>query len=322
MNIGILGAGHIAKKMAITANKMDGAAACAVASRDASKAASFAKEYCIEKAYGSYDDMVRDSNIDLVYVATPHSHHYEHMKLCLNNGKHVLCEKAFTLNAAQAEEICALARQKGLLAAEAIWTRYLPIRTILNEVLASGIIGTPSSLTANLCHVVNTKERLVNPALGGGALLDLGVYTINFALMVFGNDIKNITSSAVLFDTGVDAQESMCFIYNDGKMAVLHNSALAKGDRRGMIYGDRGFIEAVNINNCEKLLVYDLEHNIVKTYDAPAQITGFEYEILACQRAIAAGAVECPEMPHAEIIRVMGIMDSLRKQWGVVYPGE
>jgi predicted dehydrogenase len=322
MKVGILGAGGIAEKMAKTLSLMDTAKAAAVASRDYKKAKEFADKYGIPKAYGSYEEMLQDPEIDLVYVATPHSHHYEHMKLCLEHGKHVLCEKAFTVNAAQAKEIIKLGEKKKLLVAEAIWTRYLPMRKVMDKIIAEGAIGTPWTLTANLCQIIAHIERIVKPELAGGALLDMGVYTINFALMTFGSDIERIEASRVPYKTGVDASDAITLIYKDGRMANLHTSILARSDRRGMVFGDKGYIEFLNINNCEGIRVFSTDDKLLASYDTPKQLTGFEYQVEACRKAIEAGAVECPEMPHSEILKVMEIMDAVRKIWGFRYPGE
>jgi predicted dehydrogenase len=322
MKIAILGAGYIAAIMASTLTRMDEVTAYAVASRDYNKAEIFVKDFGFTKAYGSYEEMLLDPEVDLVYIATPHSHHYEHVKLCLNYGKHVLCEKAFAVNAKQAEEMFALAVEKKLLLTEAIWTRYMPLRKTLDDIIASGIIGNVSILTANLGYVINNKPRLIQPSLAGGALLDVGVYPINFALMAFGNDIERITSTAVLTDKGIDAQNSITLIYKDGKMAVLNSSMLSQTDRQGIISGDKGFLVAENINNCERIRIYNLDRKEIACYQAPKQITGYEYEVKACIRAIKEGKLECEEMPHSETMRVMELMDGLRKEWGVIYPGE
>ncbi|MDR2019298.1 MAG: Gfo/Idh/MocA family oxidoreductase [Treponema sp.] len=322
MNVGILGAGSIAEKMAQTLNRMKGVAAAAVASRDLDRAGAFAGKYNIKKYYGSYLEMARDPGVDLIYVATPHSHHYEHMKLCLEQGKHVLCEKAFTVNAAQAKELITLGEQKKLLVAEAIWTRYLPMRAVMDKVLAEGIIGSAASLTANLCQAVAHIERLVKPELAGGALLDMGVYAINFALMCFGSDIADISAAWVKYETGVDAMNSITFTYKDGRIAILESGFTCRSDRRGIVAGDKGYIEFLNINNCEGIRVYNTQDKLLASYKTPKQITGFEYQVEACKRAIGEGRTECPEMPHAEIIRVMEIMDRIRKIWGLTYPGE
>lgn len=321
--IGIIGAGGIAGVMASTLARMDEAERYAIASRDLAKAERFAQKYGFEKAYGSYEEMLSDPQVELVYVATPHSHHYEQMKLCLEHGKHVLCEKAFTVNEKQAAEVFALAEKKGLLVTEAIWPRYIPMRRTLDQVLASGVIGTPHMMTANLSYVIDGVERIRRPELAGGALLDIGVYTLNFASMVFGDDVAEICGHAVKGETGMDMQESVTLIYRDGRMAVLNSSARSLSDRRAVIYGDKGYIEAENVNNCEGIKVYDLQRRVIASYLPPKdQISGYEYEVRACIEAIAAGRTECPQMPHEESLRMMRWMDELRRQWRIVYPME
>lgn len=321
-NVGIIGAGRIAGVMAATLQNMDAVTCYAVAARDGDRAKAFAEKYGFCKAYGSYEELVQDEAVQLVYIATPHSHHFEQIKLCLNHGKHVLCEKSFTVNEGQAAEVLAMAKEKGLLLTEAIWTRYMPMRKTLDDVLASGVIGRPHMLTANLGYLISKNERIMKPELAGGALLDVGVYPLNFAAMVFGGDVKEIIGTAVMTDLGVDAQNSMTLIYRDGKMAVLNSSSMGLSDRRGVIYGDNGFVEVDNINNCEGIRVYDVNRNLVASYETPKQISGYEYEVEACMEAIEHGAVECPQMPHEETLRMMRWMDELRRQWGMVYPME
>ena len=322
MNLAILGAGNIGHKMATTVKQMEDVTLYAVASRSLAKAKEFAEEYSIPKAYGSYEEMLQDPEIDLVYVCTPHSHHYEHMKLALEHNKHVLCEKAFTVNAKQAKEILDLGTKKGLLVAEAIWTRYLPMRTVLDQILARRVIGEVQTLTANLAYPVSHVERMWNPELAAGSLLDLSVYTINFAMMVFGNKIETINGVCTRTESGVDESNSITLTWAGGKMATLHASMKSVGDRRGAIFGSKGYIEFENINNCEGIRVYDKEYNLIETYKPFKQITGFEFQVEACKRAIEAKQTECEQMPHSEIINVMKVMDELRRQWGLVYPME
>ena len=322
MNIGIIGAGGIARKMAHTINGMQEATVYAIASRTKEKAVAFANDFDIPKAYGSYEEMVQDPKVDLVYVATPHSHHYEHMKLALEHDKPILCEKPFTVNAKEAREILDLAKTRNVMVAQAMWTRYLPMRPMLNEVVASGIIGEVKSLTANLGYVINHIPRMALPELAGGALLDVGVYTINFALMVLGEEIEKIDSSVIFTPTGVDAQNSITLTYPNNVMAMLHSTQMAKTDRRGMIFGTKGYIEVQNINNPEAIRVYDMNNKLIKEIEQPSQITGFEYQVKASIAAINAKSIECPEHPHKEILRIMDIMDTLRAQWGLVYPFE
>lgn len=322
LKMGILGTGKIAHKMAQTVAGMKEAKICAVGSRTYEKAREFAGEYNVEKVYGSYEGLAADGELDLIYIATPHSEHYRHIHLCLQYGKNVLCEKAFTLNASQAREVFSLAEEKGLLLTEAIWTRYMPSRRMISEILSSGIIGTPTSLTANLGYVLDRIARVMKPELGGGALLDVGVYAINFALMVFGEEYDTIISKAIFNQEGADISNSITITWEDGKIAVLHSSALALTDRRGIIYGSNGYVEVININNCEEIHVYNLNREKIRSIQVPAQITGYEYEVEACRQAIKNGWTECPQMPHKVSIEVMEIMDEIRRQWNYRYPCE
>lgn len=321
-NVGIMGSGNIAGIMAGTINKMKNVRVYAVASRQQVHADVFAGKYGCKKAYGSYADLVADKKVDLIYVATPHSEHYENVKMCLEAGKPVLCEKAFTLNATQAEELVRIAAEHKVFLAEAMWTRYMPMLTTIREVIGSGIIGEPKTLTANLGYVISSKERLTNLALGGGALLDVGVYTINFALMIFGHNISKIASCCTFTETGVDEQNAICLQYYDGKVANLNSSMVSLSDRQGIIYGTKGFAVVENINNFESIAVYDRQYKKVASYKCPKQISGYEYEVAACIEAIKCGQIECAQMPHSETLRVMRIMDEIRSQWGMKYPCE
>jgi predicted dehydrogenase len=320
--IGIMGTGKIAGVMAGTLKKMRNVKCYGVASRSEDRARAFAEKYGIKVAYTSYEEMVLDNKIDLIYIATPHSEHYANMKLCIENGRNVLCEKAFTANAEQAEEIINLSHEKEVFVAEAMWTRYMPMLTTIKGVLSSGIIGEPTMLTANLGYDIAYKDRITDPSLAGGALLDIGVYTLNFAAMMFGKDVDKVESICTKMKSGVDASESITIRYNDGKMAVLNSTVNAISDRRGVIYGTKGYIVVENINNFESVTVYDTAYKAGKTIKAPKQITGYEYEVNSCIDAISKGELECWEMPHDETLRIMKQMDELRAQWGVVYPFE
>ena len=322
MKLGILGTGRIVNSVAPAWAGLPEIECYACASRTPGKAEAFAEKFGFQKVYHTYEDMLLDPEVELVYVATPHSHHYEHMKLCLEYGKHVISEKAFTMNAAQAEEIAALAREKSLYVAEAIWTRYMPSRQRIQEVLDSGIIGKPNTLTANLSYVIDGKQRIMDPALAGGALLDIGVYGLNFALMHYGEDIERMESSVRLTDTGVDGMETITLFYRDGRMAVLTHSIFCRSDRKGIIHGDKGYMVVENINNPQSISVYDGNDNLLQFHKMPEQINGYEYEFAEAVRCIAAGKTESESMPMAETIKVMHIMDTLRKRWGVRYPQE
>ncbi len=322
MKIGILGAGRIAVTLAETMNKMPEVECYGVASRDLEKAKSFAKEHGFQHAFGSYEGMLADENVELVYIATPHSHHYGHMKMCLEAGKHVLCEKSFTVNEKQAAEIFRIAEEKNLLVTEAIWTRYMPSRKIINDLLDQKVIGDVRKMTANLNYPLLDKERIVKPELAGGALLDVGIYPLNFAYMHFGDQVKKITSAVEMTDAGVDGENAMILQYEDGKMAVLNSGIHGKSDSEGVFYGSAGCMIVENINNPESVKVYDTERNLVREIKVPEQISGYEYEITETISCIKEGKMECPSMPHEETLKMMRVMDGLRADWGMKYPEE
>ena len=319
MKLGILGAGGIASTMAKTVAGMKDVEAYAVAARDLERARVFAQKYEVKKAYGSYEEMLADDEVGLVYIATPHSHHYLHGKMCLEAGKHVLCEKAFTVNAEQAQKLFDLAKEKKLLITEAIWTRYMPSRKMINDIIESGVIGEVTAVTANLSYTVSHVERIRKPELAGGALLDVGVYPINFASMVLGDKVKDVKATAI-FQNGVDILDSIAMVFEGDRMATLQCGAREISDRMGSIFGTRGYMQVQNINNPEKITVFDTEHKEVASYVVPEQISGYEDEVESCMKAIHEGKTECPEMPHAETIRIMKIMDDIRKSWNYEIP--
>ena len=322
MKIGILGCGAMAETFAATLRQMEEAECFAVASRTQKRAEEFAQKYGFHKAYGSYEELCKDPEVELIYIATPHSCHYDNMELCIRHKKPVLCEKAFTLNAGQAERVRNLAGQEQVFVAEAIWTRYMPSRQMTNDLLDSGIIGRVSSLTANLSYPIADKERIIKPELAGGALLDIGVYGINFALMHFGTDIERIESSVRMADTGVDAMESITVFFRSGRMAVLTHDIYSRSDRKGIFYGEKGYMIVENINNPQSIEVYDTEDRLLKKVSVPEQISGYEYEVRECIDAVRSGEKESVSMPLGDSIQVMKILDQLRGQWGLVYPQE
>ena len=320
LRVGVIGAGWIAEKAAITLNGIKECECFAIASRSLEKAEAFAQKWNVEKAYGSYSELIADDDVDLVYVATPHSHHFDVTKEALLNGKPCLVEKAFMANHKQALEIVQLAHERRVFLAEAIWTRYQPAVSIVRNLLDSGRIGTPRLVTATLGYSMGNKPRIMRPDLCGGALLDLGVYALNFARMFFPSTIVNMESQCVKSQTGMDLTNAISLVLEDGMLCNLQSSAACVGDNIGVIAGTEGNLIIDNINNPQKITVNGPNRTFVETIHVPQQITGYEYQFLACRQALAEGLLEPREMPHEETLYIMQLMDKLRKKWDVRYP--
>ncbi|WP_081667272.1 Gfo/Idh/MocA family protein [Butyrivibrio sp. MB2005] len=318
--VGIMGTGSIAGTMARTLKGMKGVTCYAVASRTYEKAEAFAKENKVKRAYGSYQEMCMDPKVDLIYVATPHSAHFENTCLALEYGKPVLCEKAFALNEKQAAEMFKMAAEKDLFLAEAMWTRFIPLAGKLKEILSSNKIGDIMMVTADLSYNIAWKQRITDASLGGGALLDLGVYGLNFASMVLGNDVVNISAVSKKGDGGMDMQDSITLSYRDGQIAVITCSAISCGSGKGFIFGTNGHIEVENINNFESITVYNNAGIKEGFYKKEKQITGYEYEVMSAINSLNENWKECPEMPKAQSLEIMKMMDFIREQIDVKFP--
>jgi predicted dehydrogenase len=322
MRIGMIGAGGIASKLAATIAQMKGVSNYAIASRSLEKAEAFKQANGFEKAYGSYEELVADPLVDLVYIATPHSEHYRNMELALRYHKPVLCEKAFTADLPQAADILSRFEQAKVFVAEAIWTRYLPSRKIIDDLLAKDVIGKPYLVSANLCYPNKNHPRLNDPSLAGGALLDMGIYPLTFALMIYHSNPSSLHAECRYSETGVDEATTMLLHFPEGQQAVLFTSMDGPSDRTGFVYGSKGYLEITNINNPEKIQVFNANHEGVATYSVPKQISGYEYEILECQACLKQGLLEPPSMPHQTTLEVMRMMDAMRQEMGIVYPFE
>ena len=320
LRIGIVGAGWIAEKAAITLNGLDSCEAYAIASRSQEKATAFAEKWKMRKAYGSYAELIADKDVDLVYVATPHSHHYDVTREALMAGKPCLVEKAFMANYLQAKAIVDLSRERKVFLAEAIWTRYQPVVKMMRDLIDSGRIGTPRLVTATLGYSMGDKPRIMRPDLCGGALLDLGVYALNFVRMFFDADIVSMESQCVKSQTGMDLTNAISLVLSDGVLCNLQSSAACVGDNIGVIAGTEGNLIIDNINNPQQITVNGPDRTYIETIRVPQQITGYEYQFLACRQALIDGLLEPREMPLEETLYIMELMDGFRKKWGVKYP--
>lgn len=324
--IGIAGCGNIAHTLApVMCHYPDRMKVVAAAARDAGRAADFAAEFGIPRSYGSYTEMFEDPDVDLVYVATPHSHHKDIMIDALEHGKHVLCEKAFCVNAKEAGEVFALAKSRSLFVAEAIWTRYMPSRKMINDIISSGKIGRVTSISANLGYKILQKPRIADPELAGGALLDVGVYPLNFVLMARESiGIDTVTGICVKTDRGVDARNMIQINFADSSQAVIYSETESVTDRRGIIYGTEGTLIVENVNNPEELRLYSSDRSpvLLETTKIEHEVNGYEYELLSACDSIEKGLLEDPHMPWSETLRVLRYTDALRSIWDIKLASE
>ena len=332
MKFAILGCGHIATKMAAAVKAIEnrGVEAYAVASRSLDKAEKFAKEYGFGRAYGSYEELAKDPAVDLIYIATPHSEHYNNILLCLEHGKNLLVEKAFTANALMASEVIALAEEKGVFLSEAMWTRFLPAVQMVKDWIAGGKIGKVKGVEADFSMPLSHIERLRKPELAGGALLDLGIYSLTFADIFLTdaeiagaeNHIVQTKTHCVKFHTGVDATDWIDLVYANGQVAHLKTSMVAPLKNEGVIHGEGGFIRVQNLNDMVGIQLFDKAGSLLESITPPRIENCYEYEVLACKAALEKGQKECAEMPHHKTMQMMTQMDGLRAAWGVSYPFE
>lgn len=325
IRVAVLGAGNIARAFSTALKGVceeNNLVMYAVASRSLEKAEAFRAEWGYEKAYGSYEELAADENVDLIYIATPHSEHYKNAKLCIEYGRNLLIEKAFTANLTQARELVRLASEKGTFLAEAMWTRYQPVFDIIEGIIDSHEIGQIHYMESDFSVPIVGVERLTNPALAGGSLLDLGVYSLTMPAMLLGYDIKSIKLDTTLTDQGVDATTVAMITYSDGTMARCKSSFVDEMSNYAKLVGDKGYMVFAPINCPEWVKIYDVTGEFIREVDTKPLVNGYEYEILECADAIRQGKKEACSMPLSETIRLMGWMDSIRNKGGVHYPFE
>ena len=321
---GILGPGWIAGEQTNDL-VVNGFTVTAVGSRTREKAAEFAERFGIPNVHGSYEDLVADPEVDAIYIATPHPGHAGYARLALEAGKHVLVEKPFTINAAEAEEITALAREKGLVILEAMWTRFLPTMVRLREILAAGTLGEVRTVIAD--HTQNLPKdpshRINDPALGGGALLDLGIYPVSFAWDVLGAP-ATVSAIASMTATGVDRQTAILLGYEDGRQAVLQTALDTAGPNAASVIGTDGWIEIDRVfYTPTSFTVYASDGSVVERYE-PEALTGrgMHYQAAELERRVAEGESPDDVLTPAESVAIMGTLDEVRRQIGLRYPGE
>ncbi|NIJ04236.1 Gfo/Idh/MocA family protein [Frigoribacterium faeni] len=319
---GILGAGSIAGTFV---DDLTGAGltVTAVGSRDLAKARGFADEHGVPTAHGSYDDLVADPEVDAVYVATPHVFHEQHALLAIRAGKHVLVEKPFTVDVGEAERVLSAAREAGVVVLEAMWTRYLPQQVRLREVVASGVVGELRLLTAAHMQSLPTdpRHRLNDPALGGGALLDLGVYPVSFAHDLLG-PVDAVAATAVLSDQGVDVRTGVTLWHANGATSALFCALDTAGHNDAVLHGSEGRIEIdATFYSPGGFTVLDADGGVVERWDSPEDgLRGMHHQALELARVVEAGETESPVLTSADVVAVMATMDEVRRQVGVHYP--
>ena len=320
LRVGIIATGWIAEKAAYTIQRMEGITCHAVASRTLQKAQDFAAKWGIPCAYGSYSELLDAEDIDLVYVGTPHSHHFDVTMEAIEKGKPCLVEKAFMANYDQALQVVQKAREKKVFLAEAIWTRYQPIVQTIRDIIKSGRLGELRLLTGSIGYSMGNKPRIMRADLCGGALLDLGVYGINFVRMFCDAKIEQIESQCMKSDTGMDLTNCISWRMEGDIMANIQSSACCVNNNQGTICGTEGYLIVDNINNPQSVKLYKRDRIFVEEIKVPQQITGYEYQFTVCKEALDKGLTEAPCMPLDETLYIMKLMDDLRFKWGVVYP--
>lgn len=320
---GILGTGNIAKQFARGLAELDDAKLVAVGSRTAEGAAAFAQQFGAERSHTSYEALANDPDVDAIYIATPHPMHKENTILCLEAGKAVLCEKPFAMNAREAGEMIDVARSRGIFLMEAMWTRFLPHMVRLRELLASGAIGELRMLQADFGFRTgfNPKHRLFNPDLGGGALLDVGIYPASLASMLFGAP-ERVTGMATMGETGVDEQSAMLFGYAGGQIAILSQAVRTNTPHEALLLGTAGRIRIHGSWWKATTMTLSADGKPDELIDVPSPGNGYNYEAAEVGRCLRAGLTESATMPLDETLATMRALDEMRAQWGLRYPGE
>ena len=320
---GILATGGIAH--AFTRDlRMAGRTIAAVGSRRPESAERFAAEFGIPRWHGSYEELAADPDVDIVYVSTPHPLHAENAILLLEHGKHVLVEKPFTLNAAEAAAIAEVARARGLLAMEAMWSRYLPHMVRIRELVAAGALGEIRTVFADHTQQISAdpSHRLNALELGGGALLDLGIYPISFAWDVLGAP-ATVTASARLGETGADTEVATVFTHASGALSTTVSSSRASGPNTAHIVGTEARIDIDRVwYTATSFRLTAADGTVQETFESQIEGRGMQFQALAAERLIAEGRTDSDILPLEESVAIMGTLDEVRRQIGVTYPGE
>lgn len=320
---GILATGIIAHDFARALQDHPDAEVVAVASRTKSSADAFADRWSIKNRHGSYAGLMDDTEVDIVYIATPHTLHHENMHMALEAGKHVLCEKPLTINAAEAIECRDLAKKKQCFLMEAVWMRFFPAIQQAHQWIREGLIGSPCLFEADFSFLleVDPQHRLFDRAIGGGSLLDLGVYPLSLAIMLFGVPHR-VRGEKVMGGTGVDIANAMVCQHDHNVLSLLSTSTRLALHNHATAAGDKGRIEVHPPFHHPDTLTFQPSGKTAKEYTFPVAGTGYEYEISEVHSCIERGDLQSAIMPLSDTIGMMSVMDTLRAEWGIVYPQE
>ena len=320
---GILGTGAIARQFVEGLGELPEAEVLAVGSRSEASAEKFAEDRDIPRRYGTYEDLAADPDVDIVYVATPHPFHAGNVELCLGAGKAVLCEKPFTVNADEAERVIGLARERGLFLMEGMWTRFFPLMGELRRLLSAGVIGEPRMLTADFGFrdEFDPRSRKFDPGLGGGALLDVGVYCISLASSLFGRP-SEVAGAGHFGQTGVDEQSAAILVHDGGRLSVLCFATRTGTPQEATVMGTEGYVKIHSNWWRPRAMTLHRPGEREELVEVPITGNGFNYEAAEVMRCLDEGMTESDVMPLDESLSVMRTMDGIRAAWGLRYPSE
>lgn len=320
---GIVGAGGIAHKFADAVSHIENATLQAVASTNLQRAEDFAQKYSIPNHYDSYEQLYSDDTVDIVYVATTHNFHCKNTVDALNAKKHVLCEKPMAVNASEVKQMINSAQNNSVFLMEAMWTRFLPMMAEVRGIIEKGIIGNPQLLCADfgVKFDYDPQSRLYDPNLAGGALLDLGIYCLALASMIFGKP-NNISSTVKMTDTGVDGRSTVIFEYGNAKVAVIFHALDLETPKEALIVGTEGSIKLHPTWMAGSDYMLKLNNGTEKECNVDTHKNGFIYQIMAVHECINANKTQCDLMSHEESLAIAETMDTLRSQWNFKYPFE
>lgn len=322
-NWGIIGCGQIANQFATSLSLIPNASLHAVASRSIERASKFAQKFGVENFYNSYEELANNEDVDAIYIATTHNFHYDHSMLCLNNRKAVLCEKPLTVNAIEAKKLIDYARDQNTFLMEAFWSRFLPYNDTLLSLIENRKIGDIKLIKADFGFdlAYNPVHRAYNADLAGGALLDVGIYPLNFAQMIYRSSPSEIQSICSFAETGVDAQSAYLIRYPGGQLAMLNSAVNVETRRDAWLYGSKGYIHLPDFFQAQKINIH-LNTGKDETILTPYLSTGYSYEAAEVMKCIESGKIDSEIMPLDESLEIMRIMDEMRNSWGMKYPFE